>query len=425
VLRLFFYGDPNNDVNAPLYVGVKDGGNPSKYAEVRYGEYDPNNEDVNDVNEPEWHRWDIGLPHFNDSNYATVANDVDLTNIAELYIGFGDRRNPMCGPEGVVIFDDIRLHMPICRPEFGPALDFSGNCIVDMADVGIMAGAWLRHDVNYSPGQMQEPNDANLVGWWRLDGDTNDSSIWDHNSTIEGSYSWVTGHNDVNVDDLALEFGADGNSRVLVEDNNTTPELRPEHQVSASAWVYFTKSQNSARIVVKGNNDWETYDIEVDGTDQFVFMVRDANGNKYSVPDEDDDDEDGKNIWTDDWIHLAGTYDGNEVKSYVNGELSGSTDANFVAAKGWTLSQDTTGLAIGSQADSLDNQFEGTIDEVRVYDYALSEAEVRWLATDGTGYVPLTSPYDLYDKEAPGNRAINYRDFAVLLEDWLEEILYP
>ncbi|MHC4659521.1 MAG: LamG domain-containing protein, partial [Planctomycetota bacterium] len=70
VLRLYFYGDVDNDVNAPLYVGVKDGGNPSKYAEVRYGEYDPNNEDVNDVNEPEWHRWDIGLTHFKDSNFA-------------------------------------------------------------------------------------------------------------------------------------------------------------------------------------------------------------------------------------------------------------------------------------------------------------------------------------------------------------------
>ncbi|MHC4482547.1 MAG: LamG domain-containing protein, partial [Planctomycetota bacterium] len=172
-------------------------------------------------------------------------------------------------------------------------------------------------------------------------------------------------------------------------------------------------------------NNEETYDIEVDGTDQFVFLVRDVNGNKYSVPEEDEDDEDGKNIWTDDWIHLAGTYDGNTVKSYVNGELFGSTDANFVVGKGWTLSQDTTGLAIGSQAESLDNEFEGTVDDVRVYDYALSQAEVRWLATDGTGYVPLTSPYNIYDKEAPGKQAINFKDFAMLLEDWLEEILYP
>jgi hypothetical protein len=44
---------------------------------------------MNDVKEQEWHRWDIGLTHFKDSNFATVADDVDLSNIAEFYIGFG------------------------------------------------------------------------------------------------------------------------------------------------------------------------------------------------------------------------------------------------------------------------------------------------------------------------------------------------
>ncbi|MHC4659646.1 MAG: LamG domain-containing protein, partial [Planctomycetota bacterium] len=386
----------------------------------------------NDVNEPEWHRWDIGLTHFKDSNFAAVANDVDLTNIAELLIGFGDKRNPVCGPEGVVIFDDIRLYMPICKPEFGPVADFSGNCIVDMADVGYIAADWLRHDANYSPAEMQEPNDANLVGWWRLDeGDGNkaeDFSIYDHNSTIEGTYSWVTGHNDANVDDLAVQFTDDG-GRVLVPDDNNTPELRPKYQVSVSAWVYFTESQDSARVVVKGQNNEETYDIEVDGTDQFVFLVRDVNGNKYPVPgDDDEEEEDGKNIWPDEWIHLAGTVDGdtNTVKCYINGELDASRDdANFIE-QGLTLSQDpNNGLAIGSKAEELDNPFKGTVDDVRVYNYALSEAEVRWLATDGTGYVPLTAPTNLYDKEVPGKQAINFKDFAMLLDDWLKEGLWP
>jgi hypothetical protein len=415
VLRLYFYGDADNDTNdtEQMYVGLKDGSNPSKYAEVRYGTYDPDNEDMNDFRVEEWHRWDIGLPHFNDPCYASIVNDVDLSNIAELYIGFGDKRNPVCGGEGVVIFDDIRLHMPVCVPQYGPAADFSGNCIVDMADVGYIADAWLRHDVNYGPGQIQEPNDANLVGWWRLDGDACDSSIYDHNSTIEGSFSWVTGHNDVNVDDLAVEFTGSG-GRVLVPDDNNTPELRPEHQVGVSAWVYFTESQSSARVVVKGQDNAETYEIEIDGTDHFVFRVRDDNGTKYDVGE-------SGNIWLDDWIHLAGTYDGNSSKGYVNGQLVDDSDEPV----GITLSQDTAGLAIGSKAEVLGSQFRGTVDEVRVYDYALSEAEVRWLATDGTGYVPLTLATNLYDKEQPGRQAINFKDFAVLLEDWLEEILYP
>jgi hypothetical protein len=237
--------------------------------------------------------------------------------------------------------------------------------------------------------------------------------------------AWVTSHNDVNVHDFAVQFGSSG-GRILVPDNNNTPELGPKYEVSMSAWVYFTENQNSSRVVVKGQDNEETYEIEIDDTDQFVFTVRDVNGNKYDVPG--DDDEDGKNIWTDDWIHLAGTVDGdtNTVKGYVNGELDASSDdANFVE-QGLTLSQDpNNGLAIGSKAEELNNEFEGKVDEVSVYNYALSEAEVRWLATDGTEYVPLTSQVNLYDKEGPGKQAINFKDFAELLDDWMEEKLWP
>jgi hypothetical protein len=424
LVRLYFYGDSDNDTNSTeqMYVGLEDAD--GNYAEIRYGEYDPENEDANDINEPEWHRWDIGLPHFNDPCYAAVANDINLASVARFYIGFGDRRNPPapalgCGGYGFVMFDDIRLNMPTCVPEYGPEADFSGNCIVDMADVGIMAEAWLRHDANYGLAGIQKPNDANLVGHWRLDGDPNDSSTYDHNSTIEGDYTWVTGHNNPpNSVDLAVQFG-DSGGRVLVEDANA---LKPKYKVSVSAWVYFTESQSSSRVVVKGENNEETYEIEIDDTDHFVLNLRDSNGVKWDV---------GKsgNIWTDDWLHLAGTYDGdtNTVKSYVNGQLDDSRDdANFVVVQGLTLSQDTKGLAIGSKAESLDNEFEGTVDEVRVYDCALSEAEVRWLATDGTGYIPLTLPYNLYDKEEAGKQAINFKDFAELMEHWLDPpMLWP
>jgi hypothetical protein len=418
VLRLYFYGGADNDTNNSerMYVGLKD--NTGDYAEVRCGVYDPENEDMNDFRIEQWHKWDIGLPHFNDSNYASIVNDVDLANISELYIGFGDKQNPVCGGEGVVIFDDIRLHMPVCIPEYGPAADFSGNCIVDMADVGIMAEAWLRHDANYGLAGIQEPNDANLVGWWRLDGDACDSSIYDHNSNIEGSFSWVTGHNDVNVDDLAVQFTG-GGGRVLVPDGNDTPQLRPEHQVSVSAWVYSSQRHDyGARVVVKGKDGEETYALEVDDDDHHtLFRVKDANEDKRYTAEAED------YIPTQEWLHMAGTYDGNTAKLYVNGELWASV--NDEDPNKLELSQDTNGLAIGNRPEDTDRAFKGTIDDVRVYNYALSDTEVAWLASDGTGYVPLTAPTNLYDKEKAGEQVINFKDFAMLLEDWLVEILYP
>ena len=74
---------------------------------------------------------------------------------------------------------------------------------------------------------------------------------------------------------------------------------------------------------------------------------------------------------------MAGTYDNNSVKFYLNGELKDTLDDPN--AWGITLSQDTNDLGIGKQPEENDNQFEGIIDEVRLYDRALSDEEVEAL----------------------------------------------
>jgi hypothetical protein len=48
---------------------------------------------------------------------------------------------------------------------------------------------------------------------------------------------------------------------------------------------------------------------------------------------------------------------------------------------------------------------------------------VAWLATDGTGYVPLSLPTNIYSGEAP--EVVNMKDFAKLIDAWGEEKLWP
>jgi hypothetical protein len=62
---------------------------------------------------------------------------------------------------------------------------------------------------------------------------------------------------------------------------------------------------------------------------------------------------------------------------------------------------------------------------VRLYSRALPKGEVAWLASDGTGYVPLRSPLNIYDGELQYHKAINFRDFAMLLENWLKKKYRP
>ncbi len=64
------------------------------------------------------------------------------------------------------------------------------------------------------------------------------------------------------------------------------------------------------------------------------------------------------------WYHVAGTFDGSNVKVYVNGVLE-STEArtdNIVST--------TSDLNIGISRDQVSNEFKGKIDEVRILNYA-------------------------------------------------------
>jgi hypothetical protein len=406
LLVIFFYGQAGNDTNdtEQMYMGVEDSA--MRYAEMRYGAHP--GEVLSDLRVEEWQRWDVPFVWFTDSN-AAVANGIDFSAISSVYLGFGNKADPCAAGNGAVYFDDLRLSMAICKPEYGPEADFSGDCIVDIADVN--------HDVNFADDlgiQVQQPSDANLLGHWKLDEGTGtfaeDSSANDNHGTLEmtneGGYSWASGR-----DGNAVEFSG---GRVKVPDTN---DLKPDtNQVSVTAWIYIREEMSSGRVVVKGKNDHESYEMEVDDGDEFVFQFRDGRHGghkKYEVNDV---------VWADDWIHLAGTYDGSSIACYVNGQLSEAKDVNNPYGLARCPITDP-GLAIGNEPDANESPFEGIIDDVRVYNYGLPHAEVAWLATEGAGEFLLTTPANIYSGEDP--EVINFKDFAKVMESWLDEKRWP
>jgi len=397
VLTLYFYGDPGNDATSTeqMYVGIEDS---STYADVAYGV--KAGEDMNDIQEAEWHEWNVTLSDF---------TSVTLTDVQHLYILFGEKGSSDAGGSGTVYFDDIRLYPPKCVPQFGPEYDFSGNCIVDYADIALMAEDWLRSDWLLA---VETPT-SSPVGWWKLDEGTGtsaaDSSGNGSTGTVEGDFAWVTGH----IGTYALDLQGNG-SRVLVPHKAI---LNPTSQVTAMAWVnYSDASDNNARVLAKGVDagDNEAYVIEIGNDDNASFFIR-------SEPNHDTESVDGpeNSVPQDVWLHVAGSYDGNAVNIYVNGRL---VNSETVGAK--TIIVDTNGLAIGDAVD-VDRTLIGKVDDVRVYNVALPEAQIAHIASQGTGYIPLVSDYDLHDSEAPGLKAVNFRDLALLLSDWMEQKLWP
>ncbi|MHC4575608.1 MAG: LamG-like jellyroll fold domain-containing protein [Planctomycetota bacterium] len=77
------------------------------------------------------------------------------------------------------------------------------------------------------------------------------------------------------------------------------------------------------------------------------------------------------------------------------------------------------------KAEERVSSFVGEIDSLRIYDYCLSEPEAMYLTTDGTGIRPMVSPANMYDEELPGSKVINFRDYAVLANTWLEKFSWP
>jgi beta-galactosidase len=121
------------------------------------------------------------------------------------------------------------------------------------------------------------------------------------------------------------------------------------------------------------------------------------------------------------WHHLAGTYNGSQIKLYVDGELKDTND--YVGS----IPSETNNVNLGTSSDFTDRWYEGLLDDVRIYSRALSQEEVASLAERSTftqPLEPLLTPQnpgvDLY-----GDGVIDFRDFAVLAEMWLEEQLWP
>ena len=78
------------------------------------------------------------------------------------------------------------------------------------------------------------------------------------------------------------------------------------------------------------------------------------------------------------WVHVVMTWDGANKRLYINGShdktWTGQTGAMMVVERGWVLAWED------SQAHRY---FDGDLDDVRLYDKALSAAEVAAVYAEG------------------------------------------
>jgi hypothetical protein len=98
---------------------------------------------------------------------------------------------------------------------------------------------------------------------------------------------------------------------------------------------------------------------------EYAFAVYDPDGYAYNINLGFDPEEEITNKWT----HWAGVFDGSQLRLYINSVLRGSLDYTG------TIAITDSPLYIGKEGAGF--FFNGIIDEVRIYNRALTLAEIQ------------------------------------------------
>jgi len=371
--------------------------------------------------------WNIAL-----SELASSPNNVDLNNVDILGIGTGVRCNYYTtgGGTGLVVFDNIRLYPKRCVPEYGPTADFTGDCYVDINDLDYFTNDWLISDANLVYPNAVAPNSP--VVWFKFELPTGDLDTAhneipgvgiDANGTVlnRQDYTWlVDGGRDGNgciffnqVDESAVEVSP-----------NTLDFLATKPGVTFSLWLNLDIVNWDAEgwpgpFGLQGvGSPWgegDVVEVKCPAPDppSTLWIIWSEDGNDFltGTGTEDYADYGGR------WNHYAFTFNGDTktIEIWHDGQIAGDplTDGNMP-------SHLTVPEAFYIGARQLYwAHWAGAIDDFEVYDYTLSGDEIAWIATDGTGqrYVPLDSPTDLVPS---GANRVNFRDYSVLVDQWLD-----
>jgi hypothetical protein len=210
---------------------------------------------------------------------------------------------------------------------------------------------------------------SGLVGWWKLDEGSgaiaDDSSISGKNGILINSPTWTSGQ--INN---ALSFSG-GRNWI---DMGSPSSLKPSEALTISAWVKFNTSVSGRKIAGFGytgaaNIGWG-YQLYDAGSNYLGFRISNSStltGCRTS-----------KALAPNTWHHLIGTYNGTDTaRFYIDGLLACSTTtAGFGPIYYDYYSEKFTVGADQSHASSV---FDGAVDDVRVYDRVLPDADIAEL----------------------------------------------
>lgn len=214
---------------------------------------------------------------------------------------------------------------------------------------------------------------CSLVGYWKMD-ETSGTTVTD--SSTSGNDGTMAGSMDASADsvagqvDTALDFDGSDDLIDLGSVASGNPLMLNGSSATWAAWVYRKSAGDRySRIIDKSDNTnaangWSFY---VDNNVQYDITVS-IDGTTY---DSDSTANYSQNTWT----HFAAVFDdsADTIKFYLDGRLI------FGEAATATIPDVTTNARIGSWNHTTGAEWKGYIDDLRIYNRALSRTEIETL----------------------------------------------
>ena len=209
------------------------------------------------------------------------------------------------------------------------------------------------------------PPPAGMVSWWSGDGNAQD--------IVDGNHGTLTGDATFAPGMVGQAFSLDGTGDFVVVPPSANLNITSD--ISIDAWVNPDSASLSGfkAIVTKEGPD-------VSGI--ITGTVLNLNNGR---PEHAVETNAGLVVCTSPstvpagvFSHLAGTYDGSSIKVYVDGTLVKTCPHSGL------MTTNSLPLSIGARVNSNDRFFKGLIDEVEIFNRALTAAEVKAIYDAGS-----------------------------------------
>lgn len=241
----------------------------------------------------------------------------------------------------------------------------------------LLALAWL-------PVYISQAQTSPLAGYWKMNEGTGsiliDNSGNSNNAVFQNpkDITWIAG-----IEGLAVNLPGTL-KRFAMAPNHAS--LNISNAITMAAWIK-PVDLSSRSILSKTSPDGYELAVHKSGKVEFKFNTT-TNGTTYRILSNASYPTGGNT-----WMHVAATFDGTTSKIYINGVLDKSVTYNPV-----TIISNTSPLYIGAVLAS--NRWKGGLDEVRLYNGALTATEIN----DIKNIVPVPEAPVLL---SPVNAAVN------------------